>query len=474
MATFDRRDFLRFGSLSLLAGNLSTLLAAPLRAGAPSNAAPAGGDRKLMILFLRGGNDGVNTVIPVGDTTYQAARQQSYGDVWIDPNTTIPIPGTSYAALHPSLARLSGAMTAQHVAFLHAIGSEQPSRSHFVEMQKAETAEELAIGLAEEGFVARLIERAGFTSPVRAVSIGRSQQRLFATKNVSRASVTCRQMSSYSLGSLPPYVRLRGAAPTPLDPEGDALAGGFAFPYPNDVLDSVVRATGDLMLKSEVEVGNARSWLYGGNHQPAKYPTSALEAATHHPGSAAINSPSCWNLMRELEEGMALLRQTACRVVGVDMGGFDTHGGQIATQQALFEVLGLGLESMYVDSINDPTMDLLILVVTEFGRTNRVNGSSGTDHGVGTAYIAIGPGVNAGVYNCAATASTQFGAAWVPLTNANAAPYENAVPTATHVQTVIAEICRKHFLLSPADTDIVVPGFSAKTGPAYQMLNFLV
>lgn len=169
-----------------------------------------------------------------------------------------------------------------------------------------------------------------------------------------------------------------------------------------------------------------------------------------------------------------MLLRTDCRVAGVDFGGFDTHNGQLPQHESLMQVLGWGLNSVYQDTVNVANNEVLILVVTEFGRTNAVNNSDGTDHGVGALCMAIGVNVRPGVYNCAANPNS-FGEAWTTLGHNMTGIYENAVPTKTHFQTMIAEVCQRHFGLTAPQTDIVVPGFSghAPTG-IYRQLGFLL
>lgn len=471
-----RRDLFRYGALGGL-GALTGRLAALCNATAFDRRTDLGPtDKKMLCIFLRGGNDSVNTVIPIGDATYQSERQTAFGDVWIDPATTIAIPGSTYAALHPSLQRLQTVMAAGDAAFLHAVGTDQPTRSHFTEMQKLETAEERPVyDLATEGFVPRLLQQAGVMSPERGVSVARHIQRMFQSADADRILVHLRALAEYSAGTITPFVRMQGAPPTGMDPEGDALWGCCSFQNPNDPLDVLMRTTGERMLETQSSLyGQAKVWLYDqNNHDPQLFPTSVADVDTYFGGDPDLKTSGSLRLMRDLEESLAILSQTDARVTGVDFGGFDTHQTQLPLQALLLEILALGLESTWTSAINNGGSDLLVLVMTEFGRTNRVNGSSGTDHGVGTAFFAIAPGVNPGVYNCAATGSPQFGAPWTPLGNANPSPYEDAVPTQTHFQTVLAEVCERHFNLNSTQVDAIIPGFSANTGRLYRRLGFL-
>ena len=193
----------------------------------------------------------------------------------------------------------------------------------------------------------------------------------------------------------------------------------------------------------------------------------------YHNNDPELISGHAYVFFRNLEEAVAMLKNTDCRIACVDLGGFDTHQNQLPVHKQLLKILALGLDSIYQDMLNVPNIDFLSLTMSEFGRTNRVNGSNGTDHGVGGAMIATGSLVKPGVYNCARLPSLQFGAAWTPLGANNPSPYEDAVVVQTHFQTVLAELSQDWFGLSVPDTDIVVPGFSGQTGRLYRFLDFV-
>ncbi|MBX3463757.1 MAG: DUF1501 domain-containing protein [Planctomycetes bacterium] len=475
--TIDRRDFLRFGALGS-AGLLTSRLAAFANAARPALGNP---NRKLLVVFLRGGNDGVNTVVPFGDVTYPTARPVLH----LPTSSLLPIPGSTFAGLHPALARLQPAMLQNEVAFLHAVGTDNPTRSHFAEMQKLETAEEgPASALPQEGFVPRLVQQVHAPQPLptlAGVSIANLMQRMFLTVDQSRALTHMRSAREYTFGQPVPFQRLKGAPPSASDPLGDALWGCCAFDdVPPSAIDGLIRTTGENACGSEgiVQVDVA-DWLYGTppNHNAARYPTSPSEVnALGLSGTelAALSSPQAQHFLGQLEEAVTLLRRTTTNVVGVDLGGFDTHQNQLLPHERLLHVLGFGLASVHADAHEYSWSDLGILVVTEFGRTSYENGSAGTDHGVGTVCMFLRKGANGGVYNCAAVPSQQFGAAWRALTAPPTAPiYADAVQPQTHFQTVLAEVCERHFLMAPASVDIVVPGILARTGRLYRRLGFL-
>lgn len=474
--SFDRRDFLRFGALGS-----AGLLTRRLAAFGNSGRLPVGNTgRKLLCIFLRGGNDGVNTVVPYGDITYPTARPT----IAIPTGQLLPIPGSTFAGLNPALMRLQPAMAQGQIAFLHAVGTDQPTRSHFVEMQKIETAQEApASSLAEEGFVPRLIQQLyapGVAPALTGVSIANLPQRMFLTTDRSRILTHMRSAAAYSFGTLPPYLRMKGMAPSAADPLGDALWGSCSFPVTGDEIDGLIKATGENMCATETIVKTqVADWLYGTppGHDPVLYPTSQNEVqALGLAGNelAAMSSGQAWGFMQGLEEAMTLLQRTSTNVVGVDLGAFDTHQSQLPAHTRVLHMLGFGLGSLQADMVNNGLDDILVLVISEFGRTAFENASAGTDHGVGGVSMVMGTHVNPGVYNCARVATTAFGAAWRALTAPPLFPeYADAVQPQTHFQSVIAEICERHFGMSTPDVDIVIPGISGQTGRLYRRLGFL-
>ncbi len=520
MVRINRRDFVRYGALGAAAGHMAHILNSPAAAAAASagmHQNPWFGTPKLLCIFLRGGNDAVNTVIPVGPGSgYDDARNENNGLVngsaWVDPATALPLSGTTYGALHPSLHRLVGPTDKGRIAYLHAVGSVFPSRSHFLEMQKLETARDQdpndpADFLETEGFAARAAEIKGGTNALRGVSIARGGiQQMFSSTQADRVMVHMRLMNNYDIGPWTYHDRIRGTAGTP----GSGLAGAFdqdetaghTIEYAES--DQLLRTTGRVMLNSETGIKNQASWLYGqDNHNERRYPTSFQDlidqgyvvlqnniyvpngdVSAVDPSKSVFDHPQSYAFMRDCEEAKTLLQRTTTRFVGIDLGGFDTHLNQVDRHADLLAILSRGVKSVYVDTRNDSFLNLIILVVTEFGRTNFANGSDGTDHGVGTLFFAVGKStdvINGGLYNCKDPAGTGLGADWVPLTASNPTPYEDAVPTATSWETVLAEICRKHFAMSHAQTNTVVPHYTAriKNTPAgqpadpYSMLNFL-
>ena len=119
----DRRSFLKGSGLTLAGFSLMSLLPGPML----RHAMAAGtGSKKLLFIFLRGGNDGLNAVIPHGDTDYNTTNRPT---LYISPGESIDLNG--FASLHPSLGDLMDPFDAGDLAVLHRVGYPDSTHSHF-------------------------------------------------------------------------------------------------------------------------------------------------------------------------------------------------------------------------------------------------------------------------------------------------------------------------------------------------------
>ena len=97
-----------------------------------------------------------------------------------------------------------------------------------------------------------------------------------------------------------------------------------------------------------------------------------------------------------------LFKRTNARILGLNIGGWDTHTSQgqlYGKHRQLLEDVAMAFQAFYRD-MQDQWDDMVIVTMTEFGRTSKENGSRGTDHAEATAMFVAGGGVKGGVYNC--------------------------------------------------------------------------
>jgi uncharacterized protein (DUF1501 family) len=338
-----RRHLLQLGSAALMSAAVSGRL----------YAAPVSGPRFLMV-FLRGGYDSTNLLVPYSSSYYYEAR----------PNIAIarPDPGSNTGALAlngdwalaPAVRDTVGAMYLQRqVAFIPFAGTDDLSRSHF------ETQDSIELGQPSNG--ARNY-RSGF--------LGRLSDTLIGSSNVAAPiSFTDALPLAFEGSATVPNLSLKSVGKPPFD---DRQAHILSDMYAGHHLEGAVR--NGLELRQEV----------------AKEMADEMSAA----GRGAINTKGF-----ELEaERMGRLMRDKYRLGFIDIGGWDTHVGEGAAQGALatnLTSLGRGLQA-FSQSLGPEWNNTVVVVVSEFGRTFRENGNRGTDHGHGTVYWVLGGAINGG------------------------------------------------------------------------------
>jgi uncharacterized protein (DUF1501 family) len=357
-----------------------------------------GGD-SLVVLFLRGGADGLNIVVPYGDDEYYKLR----------PSLALPGPNDRRAdaksrvvklddffGLHPALASLGPLHEAGQLAAIHAIGSGDQSRSHFEAMEAMERGLAQVSSGTSSGWLARHLASTGTDgeSPLRAVAFADTMP------DSLRGATNATAMTSLA------DFRLAAAAPPPTGPGGKI----FHRNKPAHKDTSANENTQERLSAFEVtlrEMYGANvpyaSPEYAGLQVGGKSSLEAMDAirrldpANYHPEPGA-NYPQ-----GEVGNGF---RQAACLIKGevglevacLDMGGWDTHvaqGGAIGWQALRLTELGQALAAFAKDL--GPHMGRVTTVVmTEFGRRAQENSGLGTDHGRAGAWLLMGGNVVGG------------------------------------------------------------------------------
>lgn len=329
--------------------------AAALNAGACGRlfAAPMTGPRFLMV-FLRGGYDSTNLLIPYSSSYYYEAR----------PNIAIAKPDpasktTALAldadwALAPAVRDTVGELYLQRqAAFIPFAGTDDLSRSHF------ETQDSIELGQPANG-----------TRNYRSGFLGRLSDTLVGAANsVAPISFTDALPLAFQGGGAVPNLSLKSVGKPPFD---ERQARILSQMYTGHHLQGAV--SNGLELRQEV----------------AQEMADEMTAANRN----AINTKGF-----ELEaERMGRLMRDKYRLGFIDVGGWDTHVGEGAAQGALannLASLGRGLQA-FSQSLGPEWKNTVVVVVSEFGRTFRENGNRGTDHGHGTVYWVLGGAINGG------------------------------------------------------------------------------
>jgi len=318
------------------------LLSLPLLYSGRLLAAPSAPARFLLV-FLRGGYDAANLLVPVSSAYYYETR----------PNIAIPkeaaLAINADWGLHPALGEsLHPIFLRGEAAFVPFAGTEDLSRSHFETQDSIELGQPLNARSYASGFMNRLAAALGadgaisFTSQLPVAFRGEAKVANVALNRLGRSGVDARQ--SALIAEMYQGTTL-----------GAQVSEGFA------ARDSVMRGLAD-----EMEAASRNAVTARGFEAQAKR--------------------------------IARLMQREYRLGFVDVGGWDTHvgeGGAAGYLATRLDELGRGLGA-FAQAMGAAWRDTVVVVISEFGRTFRENGNRGTDHGHGTVYWVLGGGVRGG------------------------------------------------------------------------------
>lgn len=367
MNTLNRRSFLSnsLKSSLLTVGSLAWPNWMPRVVFGPPDRSPRGDT--LIAIFLRGAHDGLNIVVPYNEAAYHEKRTH----IGLDE----PGKGTAKSVIdldgqfgfNPVLAPLKELWDEGDLAVVHAVGSPDPTHSHFDAMDFMErgTPGEKAL---QTGWLARHLSSLASEnhSPFRAVGMGSVVQAAL------RGPVPALALESISAFHLDPNHAASDIARFQATIAGLYQGTGFVENQGSEtfeamqILDSITR---------------------GGTYQPANGAT--------YPTSAFGNSLKTVAQLIKADVGLEI----AC----IDKGGWDTHAGEgdvdpasgNNTLPALLDDLQKGLYAFYTD-LKDRMDGITLVTMSEFGRRLADNASNGTDHGHGNVMFLMGGGVVGG------------------------------------------------------------------------------
>lgn len=352
--TLSRREMLRNSTAMLGAAAAYSTLPGwmPRLAFAPLNSAPRGD--VLVSIFLRGGADTMNLIVPYAEDAYYAAR----------PKLAIPRPDSSgsdpkaldldgFFGLHPALAPLLPIFQGGQMTAVHATGSPNETRSHFEAMDFMErgTPGEYSVNT---GWIGRHLATldTGNTSPVRAVGWGTAVQ---SALRGPISPVAIKSIVDYHLG-------------------GDTRQASKMLAS----LNALYALDGDTLYNSAHATQSAIELVANISYQ------------NYQPQNGAIYPET--DFAMALRQTAALIRaQVGLEAACIDLGGWDTHvnqGGVEGEQAELMKELADGLAAFHTDMGMD-MQGVSLVVMSEFGRRFHENGGGGTDHGHGGAMLVM-------------------------------------------------------------------------------------
>jgi len=345
MKLLSRRRFLQVGGVGL------ACVAAPRSAVADRTQMPPSGAPLLVTIFLRGGADGLHLVPPTGDRGYAKLR----GALAL----TEAIPFAQPFALHPELSALAPLVARGQLAVVHAAGSPAATRSHF------EAQDAMELGVADslalpEGWLTRALSGHGKRDPFASLAITASQP------------LSLRGSGAFAIG----------------DPERFGLPG--ASGRARAAVEASYRAGSDA-----VSAAGTQALASLSQYERAMGTGTAFGRRLARRGRTRERS-----LRDAVDQLLALDRAgLGVRAAFLESDGWDTHfdqGTGTGRMARAIRDLGDGLAAL-ADGLGEQR-DWLVVVMTEFGRTVRPNGSRGSDHGHGSVVLALGPSVRGGVY----------------------------------------------------------------------------
>jgi uncharacterized protein (DUF1501 family) len=309
-------------------------------------AGPAGADyRRLLVLIeLKGGNDGLNTFVPYGDSNYYALRPK----LAISRDQVVQL--SDGVGLHPSLAPLLPFWTRRELAVLQGVGYPEPNLSHFRSIEIWDTASKSGEYL-QDGWLTRTFAAAPTPSGFAADGVIVGSPDLGPLAGGGTRAI--------ALANTEQFLRQARLAV----PEGQSH---------NKALQHI--------LKVEADIVQAASHLNADYAFTTEFPQGQF--------GNAIKS-AC----------QVIANKAGVAVVRVTLTGFDTHSGQLATQARLLGELATGIVALRsaLDELSR-WKDTLVVTYAEFGRRPKENLSSGTDHGTASVHFALGGRVAGGLY----------------------------------------------------------------------------
>ncbi|CAM2011115.1 DUF1501 domain-containing protein [Acanthopleuribacter pedis] len=416
-----RRSFLRH-TAGALAGSITlpSLLGATPSRNQAAKAPSKNSAKKLLLIFQRGGNDALNTLVPVGDAAEYAAYRAARPNLGLAKSDLLSLQASDFFGFHPSLAPMADLINGGRVSFVSGVGYPDMNTSHFVSQAVWETGE--PGNRHGSGWLNRYLQASSRDAVPRALMIDSNQSQTMS--------------GAYTV----PVSENFGALDLPLPADAGPDAGRLQALMRNlNRLDAEAAQAGwtdstDRLFSMFDRFRNRDLSQY----QPAngaKYPNSRFGRNLQHAVQLLKDQPTPLNL----------------NSVMVNHVGYDHHRDQIGadvlsgSHAHLLGELALGIQAASAD-LGSELDDVLILVVSEFSRTVRENGSRGTDHGGGAVAMLVGGSATGRLVNS--------GAHWPGLT-------DHKLPWVTDFRDLYAEVLERHLGASQSEIGAALPNYTA-------------
>ncbi len=368
----NRRKFLKGVLGTGVAAGTGTLGSLLGITAAHANHAPSATAPTLVVIFQRGGCDGLNTVVPYGDTDYAALRPTIGipGPASGLANSALAIEDTvrqpaNFFGLNPNMSALETIFKAGDLAVLPTVHYPNNSRSHFSGQDYIESA---SPNTRSDGWLYRHLSSKSTLGGLEGLGFGSSLQKSLRGAKAIQSLTFLRDFGFTTAA-------------------GDIVARLKKIALPQYELSIPINA-GPLVKNTGVVMFNNIDTL------------GAIDS-TAIPSNGAIYPSTTYG--RRLREIAQVIKQgVGTEVLTVDVGGYDTHTNQgdgipTGKHSRRLNEFADGIGALYTD-LGAAMDNVIILTMTEFGRTARENGSAGTDHGNASSWFVVGKNINGGIH----------------------------------------------------------------------------
>jgi uncharacterized protein (DUF1501 family) len=339
---FKRKEFLQIGSLA----TASLMMPKFLKAFEKPNYVPAG-NKVVVVIQFSGGNDGLNTVIPITNDIYYKERKT----IGITKDKALGL--TDAVGLHPSLTAFKGLHDDGNLSIMNSVGYPNPDRSHFRSMDIWHSAS-ASNEYVNTGWIGRYLDAQckGCDKPTQALEL--DDMLSLALKGTENKGLAFKDPRRLYSSSKEKFYKDINAAHTKTE------------------------ETVDYLYKTMSETLSSADYIF----QQSKL----------HPSSQTYPNTSLGKDLKTISS--LILSDINTKVYYVSLGSFDTHAGQEAQQKRLFDELNNAIKAFTTDmKSNGRFEDVLMMTFSEFGRRVSQNASNGTDHGTANNMFFISGGL---------------------------------------------------------------------------------
>ena len=499
-----RRDFFGQSFKLGLGVALSTLVDIPLVMKRALAAGVGSTGKKVMFVFLRGGNDGLNSIVPVGDPAYLAVRPDigipkdsatdytalgpcdfptSGATTATFANTNAIRLGNGFAGLHPSHKFLAPVYNAGDLALIHRVGYPKQSRSHFDSSNYWEN------GLpnndvVKDGIFYRAMLESGLAGKNALTGVSVQSSLPLSLRGGQAAMTNLTDPTRYNLLGIPNTTDGNTKADNFLRA---SMSAQFADKKNRELLElqyqnmsqtlAVFAAmdfseTGNIWVDDTNTDGDVPYYLFPTTN--AKNGGSALNGRTNDATKYVVDT-GAYSFFNNLKSAAMILNKTDAIIAGTEVGGFDTHqnqGGVTGGHANLQRRIAWSMYALkkyftkYADKCN--WNNLVVVTLSEFGRTTVQNSDRGTDHAEASVMFAAGGAVKgynkrhaSGVFGCSPSDSIP----WVPgtataQTGTMFGVSSRYLKRAIDYRSVLGEVIRDHLGATTDQLGRIIPGYA--------------